>query len=655
MSGAENERAAPKVAVLPDALANQIAAGEVVERPASVVKELVENAIDAGASRILVDVEDAGRTLIRVVDDGEGMSPDDAALAVLRHATSKVRSADDLLAIGTLGFRGEALPSIASVSRFTLVTRREDDEVATEVRIIGGAAPEMRLAAAPVGTRIEVRDLFWNVPARLKFLKSDTTEQQQVVDLMKGFALGYPHVHFRLGTGQRTALDLPSVRKLHERVVQVLGREVGGRLFEVGLQTETLRVTGFVASAREAKAAASAMTCFVNGRRVKDRTIHHAIVSAFGSELAPGRFPQAVLWIHIDPSEVDVNVHPAKAEVRFRRPQVVHEGVVRAIQTMLLARPWVDASPLPLERHAAGLGPRGGAIQPLLTGHAGDRPTASRDLFAVQRPTLAPYAEPPRVGDDAREAPTDRDDAREVDQGPGTHGARDARPTEVRAPEPRPSHATELRFGERPTALLASEAPAWRVASPPVAAPASRRSTRLVGSARGLLVLELGEDLALVDPQAAVELMTLQGLEARPVAQPLLLPARLDLAPSEARAVLARCADFAAMGLEIEPFGGPTFQLLALPEAALGASPTTLLGELARLLGRRPDASELELRRAVAKVTAVGVRTPLDPRLIDRIVAWAESASVDARDHRGRRALLLLSAGEIARRLGDGG
>ncbi len=306
----------PLVRVLPEALSNQIAAGEVVERPASVVKELVENALDAGASRVFVDIEAAGKGLIRVLDDGSGMTERDAATAILRHATSKVRTATDLEAIGTLGFRGEALPSIASVSRFLLVTRRAEAEHATTVRIEGGSQATLGVMAAPPGTRIAVRDLFWNVPARLKFLKTDATETQHVVELVKGFALGHPHVHFRLGTGGRApALDFPAVRRLYERVTQVLGKDVATELYEVALPGPPVRVTGFVSGPRGARSTVAGMTCFVNGRRVKDRVLHHALVSAFGAELGPGRFPQAVQRRRCNETSMQLgngsHVHPA--------------------------------------------------------------------------------------------------------------------------------------------------------------------------------------------------------------------------------------------------------------------------------------------------------------------------------------------------------
>lgn len=626
-----------RVALLPEALANQIAAGEVVERPASVVKELVENALDAGASRILVDIEAAGKALIRIVDDGVGMSRDDAALAVLRHATSKVRSSEDLERIGTLGFRGEALPSIASVSRFLLVTRTEDAEAATTVRIDGGSTPVLGVAAAPTGTRIEVRDLFWNVPARLKFLKTDNTETQHVAELIKGMALGHPRVHFRLGTGGKApALDLPPVRRLVERVAQVLGHEVSDRLHEVSEPGPPVRVAGFVSGPRGAKATASSLICFVNGRRVKDKVLYHAAVSAFGPELLVGRFPQAVLWVHLDPADVDVNVHPTKAEVRFRRPDEVHTAVVAAIQAMLRRRPWAERDPLPLD-------PEPDAAPPLETAL---RPEPRPEPRPQPLPLPRTLVSSPRAAYEAR---------------------------------PRP-HPTALSFEERPTALFGLGAPTRTATRPapteaPTAAPTSKtppphrpldafRPTapiqaprvRVLGFIRGsLMVVDEGEGLAIIDLEAAVERLTAARLLALPEPvppQPLLVPARLDLAPHEARSLESKLPLIATLGVWIEPFGGPTYQVLGLPAAALRASPARVLAALAAL--KDDEATRPDLAQALGQALA---RTATGEALIGLVAPSAESFAADTlalaegRDRRGRRAVARLPLGEITRRL----
>ena len=334
------------IAVLPQALADQIAAGEVVERPASVVKELVENALDAGATRIFVDVEDGGKRLVRVVDDGHGMGREDALLCVRRHATSKIRDAADLCAIGTLGFRGEALPSIASVSQFTLVTRTAELDGATEVRIEGGAEPTVRDAGGPVGTRVEVRHLFHNVPARLKFLKRTATEMGHIRGLLSAAALGYPHVHFRLAHNSRTSLDHPPAATLRQRIFQILGRKVTEGLYEVRLDAP-IRIRGYLSEPGKDRTNQQGIHTFVNGRHVRDRVVNHAIVAAYGTLLDRGRYPHAVLYVHLDPADLDVNVHPTKSEVRFVHRGRVHEAIVHACRQTLVETPWVPtANPL---------------------------------------------------------------------------------------------------------------------------------------------------------------------------------------------------------------------------------------------------------------------------------------------------------------------
>ncbi len=318
---------------LPVHLANQIAAGEVVERPASVVKELVENALDAGASRIVVSIELGGKKLIRVEDDGEGMEPADAELAVERHATSKIATPDDLGAIRTLGFRGEALPSIASVSRFTLRTRPAHLEAGTEVRIDGGTIASVREVGAPVGTSIEVADLFYNLPARRKFLKSDTAEATQVSRLLTQMAVGYPQVGFTLLSGGRRLLECPPAPGLPERFYQLFGDRPD--LIPLHKEAAGLRIEGYVAALGDEGPVRGAQNVFVNRRVVKDRTIAHAIIEAYSVATIKERSPEVHLFIEIPPDRVDVNVHPTKAEVRFLEQSLVHEVLRRALAEAL--------------------------------------------------------------------------------------------------------------------------------------------------------------------------------------------------------------------------------------------------------------------------------------------------------------------------------
>jgi DNA mismatch repair protein MutL len=315
--------------LLPSDLANQIAAGEVVERPASVVKELIENAIDAAARRVQVHVEMGGKRLVRVEDNGEGMSPDDARLAIERHATSKIARADDLAAITTLGFRGEALPSIASVSHFVLKTRLRGDVSGTEIRVNGGAVASVREIGTPEGTSVEVGDLFYNLPARRKFLKTDAGETTQVSRVVTQFSLGYPEIGFSLTSGPRTLLNWPSVARLEDRLYQVFGERLD--LVPVGKTLTGFRITGFVAALAEQGPTRGSQNVFVNRRIVKDRTIAHAIIEAYSNASIKERSPEVHLFLEIPADRVDVNVHPTKAEVRFRDQSFVHEAVKHAI------------------------------------------------------------------------------------------------------------------------------------------------------------------------------------------------------------------------------------------------------------------------------------------------------------------------------------
>ena len=318
-----------RIARLPAALANQIAAGEVVERPASVVKELVENAIDAGATRIGITIDFGGKKLIAVDDNGEGMTREDALLAVERHATSKIRSAADLAAILTLGFRGEALPSIASVSRFTLRSRARGTDGGTEIRIEGGVLIETRGVGCAEGTLIEVADLFFNLPARRKFLKSDTGESAQISRLVTQIALGYPEIGFALRSGERAVLTAPPSGSLEDRFYQIYGDRPD--LVPVFKQAAGMGVRGFVAALAEQGPVRGPQHFFINRRMVRDRTIAHAIQAAYSVATIKERSPEVHLFIELPADQVDVNVHPTKAEVRFLDQNLVHEVLRRAV------------------------------------------------------------------------------------------------------------------------------------------------------------------------------------------------------------------------------------------------------------------------------------------------------------------------------------
>src|SRR5437660_8906731 len=360
-----------KIRVLPDQIVNQIAAGEVVERPASVAKELVENAIDAHATRISIDIEAGGRRLLKVSDDGEGMTRDDAVLAFERHATSKISRAEDLNGISTLGFRGEALASIASVAKVELITNTADAAAGTRVVIEGGRMRDVKDAAHPRGTTIGVRDLFFNTPARRKFLRSEATESYQLTNLVTHYALAHPGIAFTLTNNGRETLRVAPAKDLRERAYQIFGAQFLDGLLEVnnlsvtgaiatgsidpidtldpvatapGTDTQIAKVRGFVSAPRERRTSRDAQYLFVNGRFVRDRLIGRALSEGYRSILPHGVYPIALLFIDVPLEEVDVNVHPAKTEVRFRRAAAVADAVREAVRAGLASAGYVAAS-----------------------------------------------------------------------------------------------------------------------------------------------------------------------------------------------------------------------------------------------------------------------------------------------------------------------
>src|SRR5687768_10766074 len=397
-----------KIYRLPSDLANQIAAGEVVERPASVIKELVENAIDAGARRLTITAEFGGKKLIRVEDDGEGMEPDDARLSIERHATSKIRRADDLERIATLGFRGEALPSIASVSHFLLRTRARGAQSGTEIRVNGGAVTSVAEAGMPEGTVIEVSDLFYNLPARRKFLKSDAAEAAQVSRVVTQLALCYPEIGFSLTSSGRKVLQCPPVAALKDRLYQLYGER--SDLIEVRRDRGDVKVFGYVAALAEQGPTRGPQNVFVNRRIVKDRTIAHAIIDSYSVASIKERSPEVHLFISMPLASVDVNVHPTKAEVRFRDQSFVHEVIRRTLgdalgrgpaPELVLQAPFAGAPqpttlPLPASygttfpsrwTTSAPLAPTGAApIAP--TGAAGIAPTGEGSITPSMRPMM---------------------------------------------------------------------------------------------------------------------------------------------------------------------------------------------------------------------------------------------------------------------------
>jgi len=491
-----------KITRLPPDLANQIAAGEVVERPASIVKELVENAIDAGARRLHIQIELGGKKQVRVEDDGEGMTAEDARLAIERHATSKIKRADDLAAIRTLGFRGEALPSIASVSHFVLRTRARGESSGTEVRVDGGTVVSVVEVGAPEGTAIEVNDVFYNLPARRKFLKADSAESAQVSRVVTQLALAYHEVGFTLISGGRTVLQCPPAAALRDRLFQIYGDRTD--LTEVRKEAGGLKLTGFVAALAEQGPTRGPQHLFINRRIVKDRTIAHAIIDAYSMATIKERSPEVHLFIEMPADAVDVNVHPTKAEVRFREQSLVHEVVRRALMDAL-----------------------GGSAAPQLQ----LRPEAVTTPWAVTA-TLPGVLT-------------------------GTYPTR-------WTPNPSVSNAT----GEGDAGGLQSIDPASAAVGSqpsgikPMIALGQFRDTFIVAvDDEGIAIIDQHVAHERVLFERVMEKLTAGTLES----QRLLIPMVMDVAPSAHQALVGRAAELARLGFELESFGDATIKVTAVP------------------------------------------------------------------------------------------
>jgi DNA mismatch repair protein MutL len=653
-----------RIRILPEAIANKIAAGEVVERPASAVKELLENALDAGATAIRVEVEQGGKRLIRVIDDGHGMTHDDALLAFERHATSKLRTADDLAAIATLGFRGEALPSIAAVSRLVLETRDAAEEEGTRVEFAGGKLISVKPAGSPAGSTLTVADLFYNVPARRKFLKSDTTELGHIASLVTHYALANPDKQFVLGTPAQTIVDCPPAAKLSDRVYQLFGRQALEELVEIPSvttpfraanaepeldaqeQTAVMTVGGFTSRPEVQRPNRNGIYIFVNRRLVRDRLLLHAIHEAYRNIHPHAVFPATLLFVEMPYDQVDVNVHPAKIEVRFRRQSFVHDFARDAIRQALMgARPIASFA-------AAAAGPAGfesatpvaaasrtlselpgvdgrafpGAIfRPLdaqlapagfnLTA-APSEPIAERLAFPVERDSLSPESSEPA------------DSFRPGAFAPGPNWAADF-----------------IANGDRPATLPGPE---------------QIRDLKPLGQVNASFIVAVNpEGLWIVDQHVAHERVLFeQHLEARRTgkveSQRLLMPLIADLSPRQIVIFEKISEEMAANGFAVELMGPKSVAIQSVPAGVNAGDAEKLLTEI--LDGVGPESAAISIDTLQAKIAAstachaaIKVNMPLEPSKMEWLLLALSRTNCPMSCPHGRPVVLRYSTKEIER------
>jgi DNA mismatch repair protein MutL len=619
-----------RIRVLSDNVANKIAAGEVVERPASVVKELLENALDAGAIDIRIDAENAGRRLIRMQDDGCGMLRDDALLAFERHATSKLSDVKDLLAIETLGFRGEALPSIASVSRLVLETRSAEEQTGTAVEIAGGKLLKCDELARPVGTTISVRDLFFNVPARKKFLRSDQTELAHIGSLVTHYSLGHANKRFELYHEGRELLSVTPVSTLRDRAFQVFGSQIMEDLVDLGPRTFELRLPppyippnsraslaakpepevaqfvleGLISGPHVQKANRNSVYLFVNGRLIRDKVLLHAISAAYHNLMPAGCFPFALLFLNCDAAEVDVNVHPAKTEVRFRHSAAVHDFVRDIIREILMETRPASSMPIAASSPAMSALPRPpvqrGAALPFSEFSAVMESVAVESESVIPEPALTPEALPEIVV---------------------TAPVRTAEIQQAPVPAPAPTHARGVPDTH---GALDQLPPDWDRVDTLTALP----DLRPLGQLHDSFIVAAGRDgLWIIDQHVAHERILFEQVLRQRAAgtveiQQLLMPLVLQLTPSQ-QFEYARIADeLNAHGFETEPFGQRTVAIKAAPAGVAPADIERIVFEILEIAERELRSASLDdVRRNVCATiacrAAIKINTRLEPKKID--------------------------------------
>jgi DNA mismatch repair protein MutL len=649
------------IRVLPDHVANQIAAGEVVERPASVAKELVENSIDAGASRITVEIEAGGRRLLKVSDDGNGMDRDDAVLAFERHATSKIRNTEDLASIASLGFRGEALASIASVAKVELTTCVEGAVAATRVTIDGGRMRSVKDAAHPRGTTIVVRDLFFNVPARRKFLRSEATETFHLTNLVTHYALAQPEVAFTFLNNGREVLHVSPARDLRERAYQIFGEDFLGNLLEVnGGHSQVASVTGYVSAPRDRRTTRDSQYLFVNRRFVRDRMIGRALSEGYRSILPHGVYPAALLFIETPLEEVDVNVHPAKTEVRFRRAAAVADAVRDAVRNALASGGYVKEESLPVigqaapvaapQSFSAGVGLQEDAVI-VRSAIQVDAPTTST-VAEVSRATeaefvlSAPVVPPPPPTQSRIEFAnliSSVEDALIDDE-------REAGVTEE------PTDSSDSSTQSKPMSLPPLNS-AEKIAKP-VAPESLSTNIRALGQLdESFIIATDDEGLLLIDQHVAHERILFdkyRALEAerRSDSQQLLVPETFDLTPAQAAVFDQLAPELENYGFDLMRLSGRTVAIKATPGDLPASEARNMLAELLDTVDaeKKNTARETlrdEIAASLACHAAIKVNMPLAPEkmrwLIDRLLLTSSPTTCP----HGRPVILRLKTRDI--------
>jgi len=664
---------------LPASVVNQIAAGEVVERPASVVKELMENAIDAKARRVEVSVERGGKDLIRVADDGEGMSPDDLLLAFQPHATSKLQEAEDLHKIRTLGFRGEALAAIAEISKLRCQTRKADAEEGSEIQIEAGIAGPVKSCGCPPGTVMEIRNLFFNTPVRRTFLKSDSTEAGHVAETFARIALAHPEVHLTFRSGGKIVHDLPAVTGIRERIATFFGRELADSLLWVEGKLDQISLWGYVGHPSQSRSSTKNQFLFLGGRYVRDRSLSHALNEAYRGLLMVGRNAVAFLNLEIPPEEVDVNVHPTKIEVRFRDPQRVYSHLLSTLRQTFLASDLhsrLQAVPEPKgEGASAPISAPAGAPSPSLplapsparAGHASPAPSPSdfglgsgyadrQEVSSWFEPsTRRPSGEPPKIPDSVgRVEPPEW--SRSL---PGQFEFGRDEPFDEFAGAGAPASASASAGAGAVEQSAPASAGSARSASAPDLSTAGARAIQVHDS---YLIVETDDGMMVIDQHALHERILYEELRRKVAAgevesQGLLAPEPVQMTPDEAASLLEHADLLAGLGLEVEGFGGDTILVRGMPAMLSRLQPERLARDLAEHLATQPlpptrDGLLAELLHMVACKAAVKAGQKLTPEEIAALLVRRELAADAHHCPHGRPTALIFTKTELEKQFG---